>query len=133
MLKGYIDAYRVFNDNHFLDIALKNASFLEDNIIKNDGSLFRSYKNKKATINAYLEDYATLIEAYISLYEVSLEDKWVLLAKKLSDYTFEHFYDKDSNMFFFTSDIDSKLITKKTELEDNVIPSSNSIMAKKLN
>ena len=79
MLKGYIDAYRVFNDNHFLDIALKNASFLEENIIKNDGSLFRSYKNKKATINAYLEDYATLIEAYISLYEVSLEDKWVLL------------------------------------------------------
>jgi hypothetical protein len=132
MLKGYIDAYRVFNDNHFLDIALKNASFLEENIIKNDGSLFRSYKNKKATINAYLEDYATLIEAYISLYEVSLEDKWVLLAKKLSDYTFEHFYDKDSNMFFFTSDIDSKLITKKTELEDNVIPSSNSIMAKNL-
>ena len=132
MLKGYVDAYRVFNDDHFLDVGLKNASFLEQSILKKDGSLFRSYKNKKATINAYLEDYATLIEAYISLYEVCLNDKWILLAKKLTDYTFEHFYDKNSNMFFFTSDIDSKLITKKTELEDNVIPASNSIMAKNL-
>ncbi len=132
MLKGYVDAYRVFNDDHFLDVALKNASFLEENIINKDGRLFRNYKNKKATINAYLEDYATLIEAYISLYEVSLNDKWILLAKKLTDYTFEHFYDTDSNMFFFTSDIDTKLITKKTELEDNVIPASNSIMAKNL-
>ena len=49
------------------------------------------------------------------------------------DYTFEHFYDKNSNMFFFTSDVDSQLIAKKTELEDNVIPASNSSMAKSLN
>ena len=48
------------------------------------------------------------------------------------DYTFEHFYDKNSNMFFFTSDVDSQLIAKKTELEDNVIPASNSIMANNL-
>ena len=66
------------------------------------------------------------------LYEVSLEDKWLTLAKKLTDYTFKHFYDKESNMFFFTSDIDSQLITKKTELEDNVLPASNSIMANNL-
>ena len=132
MLKGYVDAYRVFNDSHLLDIANKNASFLEKNLVKRDGSLFRSYKNKQSTINAYLEDYATLIEAYILLYEVSLEDKWLTLAKKLTDYTFKHFYDKESNMFFFTSDIDSQLITKKTELEDNVLPASNSIMANNL-
>ena len=132
MLKGYIDAYRVFNDNHFLEVALKNASFIEKNLMKKDGSLFRSYKNKHATINAYLVDYATLIEAYIALYEVSLETKWLTLAKQLTDYTFDHFHDASSKMFFFTSDIDPKLISKKTELEDNVIPASNSIMAKNL-
>jgi uncharacterized protein YyaL (SSP411 family) len=132
MLKGYVDAYRVFDDNHLLRIAIKNASFIENNLIKKDGSLFRSYKNKKSTINAYLEDYATLIDAYISLYEVSLEEKWLILCKRLMDYTFEHFYDKNSNMFFFTSDVDSQLIAKKTELEDNVIPASNSIMANNL-
>ena len=132
MLKGYVDAYRVFNDNHLLDIAIKNAYFIQDNLIKEDGSLFRSYKNKKSTINAYLEDYATLIDAYISLYEVSLEDKWLIICKRLINYTIEHFYDKDSNMFFFTSDIDSQLIAKKIDLEDNVIPSSNSIMANNL-
>ena len=132
MLKGYVDAYRVFDDNHLLTIAIKNASFIEDKLIKKDGSLFRSYKNKESTINAYLEDYATLIDAYISLYEASLEEKWLILCKRLMDYTFEHFYDKNSNMFFFTSDVDSQLIAKKTELEDNVIPASNSIMANNL-
>ena len=132
MLKGYVDAYRVFDDNHLLRIAIKNASFIEDNLIKKDGSLFRSYKNKESTINAYLEDYATLIDAYISLYEASLDEKWLILCKRLMDYTFEHFYDKNSNMFFFTSDVDSQLIAKKTELEDNVIPASNSIMANNL-
>lgn len=132
MLKGYVDAYRVFDDNHLLTIAIKNASFIEDKLIKKDGSLFRSYKNKESTINAYLEDYATLIDAYVSLYEASLEEKWLILCKRLMDYTFEHFYDKNSNMFFFTSDVDSQLIVKKTELEDNVIPASNSIMANNL-
>lgn len=132
MLKGYIDAYRVFDDVHFLDIALKNAAFLEQNLLKEDGSLYRNFKDKKATINAYLEDYAALIEAYISLYEVTFDEKWLQLSKQLTDVTFDHFYHTESNMFYFTSDQDAALITRKTEVEDNVIPASNSIMAKNL-
>ncbi len=132
MLKGYIDAYRVFNDPHFLAIALKNAAFLEQNLLQDDGHLFHNYKNGKATINGYLEDYASLIDAYISLYEITFDEKWLQLSKQLTDNVFEHFFDTNSGMFFFTSDKDSKLITRKTEVEDNVIPASNSIMAKNL-
>ena len=130
MLKGYIDAYRVFKEQHFLDIAMKNASFLEHKLLHEDGSLLHNFKNEKATINGYLEDYATLIDAYIALYEVTFNQKWLQLSKQLTDYTFDHFFDTNSKMFFFTSDKDTQLISRKMETEDNVIPASNSIMAK---
>lgn len=132
MLKGFIDAYRVFNDEHFLKIALKNARFIEQNMIKEDGTLYRNYKNNKASINGYLEDYGTIIDAYISLYEITLDEKWLTIAKNLTDTSFDNFFDTSSKMFFFTSEKDSKLIARKMEVEDNVIPSSNSIMAKNL-
>ena len=132
MLKGYIDAYRVFNDPHFLEIALKNAHFLEMKMLKEDGTLFRNFKNGKTTINAYLEDYGSVIDALISLYEVTLDEKWLMLSKNLTDTCFDHFFNTATSMFYFTSNKDVELIDRKTETEDNVMPSSNSMMAKNL-
>lgn len=132
MLKGYIDAYRVFDENHFLEKALKNANFILNVQSKEDGGLYRNFKNDKSTINAYLEDYATVIDAYINLYEVTLDQKWLQNAKLLTNYCFDHFFDDNSKMFYFTSDKDKGLITRKIDTDDNVIPSSNSIMANNL-
>jgi uncharacterized protein YyaL (SSP411 family) len=132
MLKGYIDAYRVFNDAHFLDVALKNAKFIESSLLKEDGTLYRNYKNGKASINGYLEDYSAIIDAYISLYEVTLDDKWLQLSKALTDTSFDYFFDSSSKMFYFTSNKDTQLIARKMEVEDNVMPASNSMMAKNL-
>jgi len=132
MLKGYIDAYTVFNDEKFLKTALKNAHFLVNKQMKEDGGLYRNYKNKTSNIEAYLEDYATVIDAFINLYEATLDENWLKTAKQLTDYSFDHFYDEKSKMFFFTSDKDKKLISRKIEVEDNVISSSNSIMANNL-
>ena len=132
MLKGYIDAYSVFNNSHYLDIALKNAQFIVSKQITSDGGLNHNYKNGKSTINGYLEDYATVIDAFISLYEATLNEKWLTTAKQLTDYTFDHFFDQKNHMFYFTSDRDAELITRKLEIEDNVISSSNSIMANNL-
>ena len=132
MLKGYIDAYRVFGDEHFLEKALKNANFIAKIQHKEDGGLYRNYKNKKSSINAYLIDYATVIDAFINLYEVTLDEKWLQNAKNLTNYCFDHFYDDKSNMFFFTSNDDQGLIARKVETDDDVIPSSNSIMANNL-
>ena len=132
MLKGYIDAYKVFNDQHFLDIAIKNATFIQTKQLQENGSLNHNYKNGQSTINGYLEDYATVIDAYISLYEATLNEKWLTTSKQLADYSFDHFYDSERAMFYFTSDEDQNLITRKMEIEDNVIPASNSIMAKNL-
>ena len=132
MLKAYINAYTVFNDSHFLKMALKNAVFIRNKQIKEDGGLYRNYKNGKSNIEAYLEDYATVIDAYISLYEATFDEDWLFTAKQLTDYCFDHFFDVQSKMFYFTSNINSDLITRKIEIDDNVIPSSNSIMANNL-
>lgn len=132
MLKGYIDAYRVFDKPEFLKVALKNARFIEENMMRKDGGLYRNFKNGKSTINAFLEDYASLIEAFMALYEVTLEQKYLNKAKRLIDYTFTHFYNEEARMFYFTSDDDEKLITRNMETMDNVIPASNSIMARNL-
>ena len=132
MLKGYVDAYRVFNDAHFLEKALKVANFIDKVQYQADGSLFRNFKDGNSSINGYLIDYATTVDAFINLYEVTLDDRWLHNAKKLTDYCFDNFYDDSSKMFFFTSDSDTELITRKIETDDNVIPSSNSIMANNL-
>lgn len=132
MLKAYIDAYKVFNEDRFLRYALKNAAFLSNIQLQPDGRLYHNYKNGKSTINGYLEDYATTIDAFISLYQVTFEEKWLSLSRDLSNYVFDHFYDSASNMFFFTSNLDAKLVSRTIEYRDNVIASSNSIMAKNL-
>ncbi len=132
MLKGYVDAYRVFKEERFLDMALKNAHFIMNKMAKEDGGLYRNFKNGKSNIEAYLEDYASVSDAFINLYEVTLDENWLNYAKQFTDYSFDHFYDDESKMFFFTSNKERGLISRKAETDDNVIPSSNSITANNL-
>jgi hypothetical protein len=132
MLKGYTDAYRVFDDTHFLEMAIKNGNFIVQKQFKKDGGLYRNFKEGKSSINAYLEDYASTIDAFINLYQVTLDEQWLKNAKQLTDYCFDHFYDDKSKMFYFTSDSDAGLIARKIDTSDDVIPSSNSIMANNL-
>lgn len=132
MLKGYADAYRVFGNLDYLASAEKNANFILKNQLKDHGGLYHNYKNGKSNINGYLEDYATTIEAFLSLYENTLEEKWLNTARDLANYTFDYFYDDQSSLFYFTSNSDTSLVTRSIEYLDNVIPASNSIMAKNL-
>ena len=132
ILKAYTDAYKTFNEKKFLNKAIKNGKFILTKQIKKDGGLFHSYKNGKSTINGFLEDYAFVIEAFISLYEITLDETWLIEADKLIQYSITHFYDEKSGMFFFTSNLDESLIARKMEINDNVIPSSNSSLGKSL-
>jgi uncharacterized protein YyaL (SSP411 family) len=132
MIQGYVDAYKAFGDEAFLTAALINANFLRDNQFKKEYSLYRNFKNGKSTINAYAEDYATVIQAFISLYEVTLNEKWLISAKKLVEHLFLNFFDENNEMFHFTSKEDANLIARKYEVIDGVIPSSNSLTANSL-
>ena len=132
MITGYLDAYRVFQEDRFLKTALKNAQFLLDQAMSDDGRLTRSYKDGRSTINGFLDDYSFLIEACIGLYEATFEERWLQQAEKLTEYSLKHFFNQDNGMFFYSSDQDPELIARKTELSDGDIPSSNSSMAKNL-
>ena len=132
MLKGFVDAYKALEDENYLLLALQNADFIIKNLWSSEGNLFHNYKNKKSTINGYLEDYCFVITAFISLYEVTFNEKWLINAKQLTDYSLEHFYDEKSGFFTFTSNLDEALITTHFETEDNVVPSSNAVMGKNL-
>lgn len=132
MLKGLTDAYQVFGEKTFLDLAQKNATFLIQTQRKEDGGLWHSYKEGESKINGYLEDYSFTIEGLIGLYEATFDQKWLEEAKTLTEYTIKHFRNEENGMFYFTSDLDEKLVARKTELHDNVTPASNSSIAKSL-
>ena len=132
MLTAYIDAYRVLGDQSYLNSAIKNAHFLKEKQISTKGSLFHNYKNGKSTIEGFSEDYAHTISAFIDLYQVTLDDTWLNTANELMEYAITHFLDKESGMFYFTSDTEVNLIARKIEVFDNVIPSSNSVLAHNL-
>lgn len=132
MLKAFVDAYNVFEEQRFLDAAVKNVEFILGKQLRSDGGLNHNYKNGNSTINGYLEDYCFLIEALIILYEVTFNEVYLLKANELMQYSIQHFQDKKSGMFYFTSDEDKALISRKMELADNVIPASNSSIAKSL-
>ena len=132
LLKGFTEAYKALGNRNYLDIALENAEFIVKKVWSEDGHLFRTYKNGKATINGYLEDYAHVIQGFIGLYEVTLDENWLRHAKQLTDYCFDNFYDEKAQFFSFTSKKDNQLITDHFEVEDNVIPAANSVMASNL-
>ncbi|MCX2738936.1 thioredoxin domain-containing protein [Pontibacter anaerobius] len=131
MLKGLADAYYTFGNKHFLELALKNAQFLLKHLKKED-KLYHNYKEGNTTIDGFLDDYALLVRALIRLYEVTFDEQWLLEAKRLTDYTLENFFDEKESLFFFTDKNAEQLIARKKEIFDNVIPSSNSVMATNL-
>ncbi len=132
MISGLVDAYFAFENPDYLDQAAKTGTFLRDSLIQENGSILRNYKNGRTTINGFLDDYAFTILAFLKLYEATFDEAWLYQAKELKEYAVGHFTDPASQMFYYTSDTDEKLITRKMELLDNVIPASNSAMAEAL-
>lgn len=132
MLKGYVDAYRAFDESKFLDAALKNADFLLENSITKSGALTRNHKDGKSSIPAMLDDYAFVISAFTDLYQATFDEQWLQKSELLTDYTINHFFDTGSGMFYYTHNEHSNLISRKMEISDNVIPASNSEIAKNL-
>lgn len=132
MLKGYCDAYKVFGEERFLKRALNCAEFLKNKMIHEDFSLKRNFKNGRVTISGFLDDYSFTCESFLAMYEITFDEQWLLLAKNIADYVIQHFFNANTGLFFYTSINDAPLIARKTETSDNVIPASNSSMAKVL-
>ncbi|WP_309608471.1 thioredoxin domain-containing protein, partial [Flavobacterium sp.] len=132
MLKGYVDAYNALGNTQYLALAEKNAAFIVQQQSSLEGFLYHSYKNGKSTIEGFLEDYAFTIQAFISLYQATLNENYLQQAKQWTDYCLDYFYDEKQQFFMFNSRNASPLIATHFETEDNVMPASNSVMASNL-
>lgn len=128
---GLTDAYRYIGDNRFIQAAEKNMVFLENNLIEGL-AIYRSFKNKRSATTGFLDDYAYVIQAYIRLYQVTFKEKYLSSANNLMEYVLEKFHDPEDGFFFYSSEENEKLIARKKEIFDNVIPASNSVMVQNL-
>lgn len=124
-LKGLVDAYRTFNNDHYLDLAKGVAGFIEELCCQN-GRLLHQPSDKNRTIFGFLDDYAFTIEAYIALYEATFEEKWLNKAKSYSELAIEQFFDSEEGIFYYSGADAEVLIARKSEIMDNVIPASSS-------
>lgn len=131
-ITGLLGCYNALGQDEYLQLALKNAMFLKSKMIGDDGRLLHSYKNDQAKISGFLEDYAFVIEAFAAIFECTGEKSWLNEAARLTDITLTEFFDNEKNVFSFTSNDQKDLITRTYEIHDNVIPASNSVMAKNL-
>jgi len=131
MLKGYIDAYRIFQEEDFLTTALTHANFLKNSLTE-AGKLYRNYKAGKRTIPGFLDDYAYLIDAYIALYQVTFDESWLQQAQLHIDYVLQHFSHEENGMFYFISNEEPYTVKRHVEVQDDVTPASNSVLAHSL-
>jgi uncharacterized protein YyaL (SSP411 family) len=132
MIIGYIDAFHATGDQAYLDAALKNAGFLQRYLLSEDEGLLHSHLGGKPGVGGFLEDYAWTARAFIHLYEATFDVAWLWTARKLSDDAITKFGSADNALYFFTSKDQGNPITRKMEVYDNVIPSSNSVFAEVL-
>lgn len=131
LLTGFCDAFQAFEEVEFKQCALKIGKWICQFQLSENGKLLRNRTNGNSNIDAFLEDYAAVIQGFIRLYEITFDDFWMEKAKIILDYTIENFQNEESKMFYFTEK-SSELIARKMDLNDNVIPASNSIMANNL-
>lgn len=131
MISGLTEAYKAQQIREYLELAESTTEFLlKTRFIKSE-KLLRTHKNGKS-ITGFLEDYAFLMEALINLYQVTFKIEYVNKARQLAELCFKDFKEESSSMFQYTSKTGEQLISKTYEINDNVIPASNSSLAKSL-
>lgn len=129
MVKALAKAYQATQDLEYKTMALDLIQNLMDNVLNKDYSLNRIYHNSK--LKGFLDDYAFVIEGLVCAYQISFDINYLNKAKELLKFTLDNFYNTEKNLFYYTPH-SNKLIARKLEYSDNVIPSSNGVMAMNL-
>ena len=128
MIKGMATAALTFDRIDYLDSAVRALEFIHNTLCR-DNYLLATYKDGKAHLNAYLDDYAFLIDAILTMLESRWNTEWLTFAIKLADTLLEAFGDKDNGGFFFTSHHHEKLIQRSKPYMDDALPAGNGIAA----
>src|SRR5437868_6104760 len=128
MLASFAEAGVVLNRSDYTNTARRNAEFVLSSL-RRDGMLLRTWKAGVAKFNAYLEDYAFLIEGLVTLYETTGEFRWLEEARTLTERMIEEFWDGEDGDFFFTGKSHENLIVRSKDYFDNATRSGNSVAA----
>ena len=126
VLRALAEAGAVLGRTDYLYAARQNATFLLKSLRKGDRFL-RSWKDGQSRIPAFLEDYAGLGNAVLSLYEACLEPRWLEEAKALTDQVLSLFWEEGEGLFYDSARDGEELVVRPREVMDNATPSGNSL------
>jgi uncharacterized protein YyaL (SSP411 family) len=126
MLRSFAEASRYFDRPDYLRVATNNAEFLLRELYR-DGRLLRTYKEGRARLNGYLEDYAFLADGFLALYEASFNPRWFIEARRLMDQAIKLFADEQNGGFYDTGSDHEALISRPKDIMDNATPAGNSV------
>ncbi len=132
MIHALAECGVVLGRSDALQAAVKAADFILQQMSQADGRLLRSYKDGRARLNAYLEDYAALIRGLLALYEATFDLRWLGEATRLAQVMFAQFHDAHNGGFFQTGVDHETLVARRKDVVDNAIPSGNSLAAEVL-
>jgi len=117
------------SQSQYLEAACRAADFILTKMTRDDGRLYHSYRHGKAKFDAYLDDYACLINALVTLYEQTFDERWIDEAVRLAELMLKHFKDAEGDAFYFTSDDHEQLIARQKDVQDGSVPSGNAMAA----
>jgi uncharacterized protein YyaL (SSP411 family) len=130
VLGALAEAGQALGRADYLEAAVANARFLHRTMRRDSGRLARAWKaGSVAKHNAYLEDHAYLADGLLALYEATFDKRWVDWATELAELMLARFRDAKNGGFFDTSDDHEELIHRPKDLQDNAVPSGNSMAA----
>jgi uncharacterized protein len=124
-LAALAEAGRALGREDYTVAAAKNAAFLTTSMV-DGGRLQRSWKDGRARIKGYLEDYAMVGGGLLALYEATFERHWLDESRRLADEALRLFWDADKELFFDTGVDQEALVIRPRNLFDNAVPSGSS-------
>jgi uncharacterized protein YyaL (SSP411 family) len=128
MIAAFAQAAQALDNPAYAQAAARAADFILRHMRAPDGRLLRTYSaGSPAKLNAYLEDYAYLLDGLVSLYEATFDPRWVRDARGLARVMVEQFWDPAQGGFYFTGKGHERLIARHKDLEDNATPSGNAM------
>ena len=132
MIRGLADTGRILNISEYVNQAAKAAEFLLNELRDDDGRLYRTFSVGEARLNAYVDDYANLVDGLIALHQATGADEWLDHADDVTQKQIELFLDHQNGAFFYTSSDHETLIARGKQFTDNARPSGNAISAQNL-
>jgi uncharacterized protein YyaL (SSP411 family) len=127
-IRGMAVAARALGRTDLVDSATRALDFIR-NTLWSGGRLLATYKDGRAHLNAYLDDYVYLADAVLELQQVRFRAAELAFARELLDAVLEHFEDRDGGGFFFTSDDHEVLIHRTKSFSEDAVPAGNGIAA----